>query len=327
MKIGLISAAALFILLFIHCSPYSRPKSVPVAKEKAFDSYLLGLEAYKKGNYSDALNHVKKAIAINNHFAQFYDLEGNIYLSIGDKENALTAFYTAISYRSNFTTVLAQIGDIYFSQGKFTKAVQFFNKALSSDNSAYSIYLNLADSYLQMGDDAQALFSLKEYQRFLVQHDKKPEKRYHIIAGEIYFRLERFNDSIKELKQADSTKKVLRLLGRNYYALKDYNTGLTYFNILMNRDQSEGLWYFYRAIYFYHKNNDDDALSQFQQALRLDPTLYDAHYFIGKIYERNKEYHSAWESFRLFRESMQEKDELRYIREKVILPDDSFLID
>ena len=327
MNIRLITATTFLILFTLNCSPYSRPEPAPVAKEKAFDSYLQGLEAYRIGNYETAMEYVEKALEINNHFAQFYDLKGNIHMALGDNDKALDAFYRALSYRSNYTAVLVRIGEIYSSRGDYLKAIQFFNKAFSSDNTAYTLYLNLADSYLQMGDYTLALFSLKEYQRFLDKNKDQPEKRFHTIAGEIYFHLARYKDSITELNKVEKTDNVLYLLGRNYYALNDFDTGLIFFNMLRNRNKNEGLWYFYRAVYFYHKNNYEDALSQFKQALILNPSLYDSYYFIGKIHEKNKDYRSAWESFRLFRESMKEHDELRYINEKIFLPDDLYMID
>jgi tetratricopeptide (TPR) repeat protein len=254
-------------------------------------------------------------------------LQGDILLSLGNDEKALAAFYDALNYRSNYTVVLIKIGEIFFTQGNYSSAIQYFNKALTSDNTRYYLYLDIANSYLRSADYPRALYSLKEYQRFLKQYQDVKDKRYYTIAGETYFYLERFNDSIEELKKAEQSEKVLYLLGRNYYALKDFDTGLPFFNILMNRDQSEGMWYFYRAIYFYQKADYEDALSQFKQALTLNPGIFDAHYFIGKIHEINKNYRAAWESFRLFRESMTEHDELRYINEKVILPEDDYMID
>jgi tetratricopeptide (TPR) repeat protein len=327
MNIRPIALSLSLILVAIYCSPYAWPEDKSVEKEGAFDYYLEGIDAYQKGEYMRALDQVKRAIAINKYFAQFYELEGNIFLALDNNEAALKSFFTALNYRSNFSVVLKQIGEIYFKQGNFLDAIQYFNKAFGSDNSDYSIYLDIAACHLALGDYIRADFSLKEHQRLMHQNHGVPGDRYFTLAGETYYYLGNYQESIKMLRQAETTDEVLYLFGRNYYALKDYDAGLSYFNRLMQRDRSNGRWYFYRAIYYYQKCDFTDALSQFKQALVIDPTIYDAHYFIGKIHERNKEYRAAWESFRLFRESMREKDELRYIQEKVVLPDELYMIE
>jgi tetratricopeptide (TPR) repeat protein len=327
MNSGLVAIYISLLVFIFSCSPYSRPETTPLEKEKAFNYYLKSLDAYQNGEFRQALEQVERAIAINDHFAQFYELQGNIYLALYNETDALEAFYDALRYRSNYTAVLKGIGDIYFSQGKYTDAIQYFNKALGSDNLSYALHLNIADSYLQLGDYTRALFSLKEYQRSIMLYNGTLENRYHALSGEAYFYREEYEKSIVSLKQANPTDHVLYLLGRNYYALKDFDTGITYFNTLMKRNQNEGAWYFYRGIYFYQKDNYVDALGQFKQALLIDPSIYDAHYFMGKIHEMNKEYRAAWESFRLYRESMTDKDELRYLHEKVVLPDELYLID
>jgi tetratricopeptide (TPR) repeat protein len=327
MKSGLAAVYISFLCIVLCCSPYSRPEPAPIEKERAFDYYLKSLEAYQNGNFLQALEQVETAIAMNNHFAQFYELQGKVNIALNNNEKALDAFYHALTYRSNYTAVLKGIGEIYFSQGKFLEAIQYFNKALGSDNLSYSLHLDIADSYLQLGDYTRALYSLREYQRSILLYNKALGNRYHALAGEVYFYQGEYHKSVEELKQSDLSDNVLHLLGRNYYALKDFDTGITYFNTLMKRNQSEGMWYFYRGIYFYQKENYQDAMSQFKQALIMNPSIYDAHYFIGKIHEINKEYRAAWESFRLFRESMTDKDELRYLHEKVILPDELYMID
>ena len=327
MKFRFIIFIALFTCCFFSCSPYSRPENTVIAKERAFDYYLEGLDAYQKQDYSRALKQAEKAIEINDHFAQFYELKGNILKAMGDLSGALDALHKALDFRSNYTIVLKTIGDIYGILGDYSIAIQYYNRALSSDNSNYDIFLDIADANLQLGDYTRALYALKEYQRMLEQFNGVLDKRYYNLSGETYFYTGRFTESIAQLRQADISDKVLYLLGRNYYACRDYDTGLTYFNMLMQKDNTAGKWYFYRAIYFFQKNNYEDALNQFNQALKLDASLYDAYYFIGKIHESRKEYRAAWESFRLFRESMTDKDELRYLQEKVVLPDEAYLIE
>jgi len=125
--------------------------------------------------------------------------------------------------------------------------------------------------------------------------------------GKTLFNLGDYAESIVQLKQVGALladdMEVLALLGRNYYALKDFESGLSFFNRLTQKDNSSGEWYLYRGIYFYHKNDYGDAKGQFMIALDLDKSLAEVQYYLAKIYESEGDLQNALISYRLYRDN------------------------
>ena len=96
----------------------------------------------------------------------------------------------------------------------------------------------------------------------------------------------------------------LAFLGSAHYQLGNYEAGLEYFNRLVRLDEENGRWYLYRGIYFFKKRDLKDAEGQLKFALDLNPSLYTAHYYLGKIYEERGESESALEELKLYRQNM-----------------------
>ena len=104
--------------------------------------------------------------------------------------------------------------------------------------------------------------------------------------------------------------KSLQLYGLNYYAMHEYEKGVSYFNKLLNIQPDNGLWYLYRGIYFFQKNDYNDARSQFKYALKLDPNLFEVHYYQGKMLVEENSTAEALNEFQIYRQQMQDDAKL-----------------
>jgi tetratricopeptide (TPR) repeat protein len=315
-----------FLGCYLCCAPYSLPqeKTYPV-KEAALTFYMQSQDLYQSNQYVQALVLIDSALAINQNFAQFYQLKGDILGKLGQYDSALVAYRTAIGQRSNYTEVYINIAEIYHRQNHFREAIRYLRKALAVDTTLTSLYLKISDNYISLREWEVGLNTLDDYRKQSQLLNQPVEGEYYYLKGTILFSQKKYALAIQELLQYPPEKslprEVLALLGRCYYDLSEYESGIRYFNKLVRLDAQGGEWYYYRGIYFFRKNNMEDARNQFEMALNLDSTLYTCHYYLGKIYESNGNDKKAVEELRLYRESMRtiqglgiKQDELRELK-------------
>jgi tetratricopeptide (TPR) repeat protein len=308
------------------CAPYSLPEpKVYSNKEAALTVYMQSQDLYQADEYVQALQLIDSALAINQNFAQFYQLKGDILRKLARYDSALVSYLAAISQRSNYTEVYISIAEIYHQQNHFHESVRYYRKALAVDTTLTPLYLEIVNNYISLQEWEVGLNMLDDYSRLLQSRGQQVNPDYYYLKGKILFNQKYYTQAVQELLQyrpeTASHQAVLALLGRSYYNLANYESGIPYFNKLVRMDAKKGEWYYYRGIYYFQKNNLADARNQFDTALSSDSTMYNCHYYLGKIYELQGEVTRAVEEFRLYRESMRsmpslgsEGDELRELK-------------
>jgi tetratricopeptide (TPR) repeat protein len=311
------SILILLLLTEFTCAPYSLPeKKTYSEKDDPYTYYLESLEAYQAEEYTLALEKVNQALILNDNLAQFYQLKGNIYKRLFDYDQALLAYQSALRKRSNFTEVHESMGDIYQELVRYDEAVRAFKRVVVLDPSQISIILKIANCYILWDELDVAQHHLNNYENSAKDQKVGLSDNYFLLRGEVLFKMGKYEESIAFLrKMAAINKKAYHLLGNNYYALNDFENGVTYFNKLLNLEKDTGEWYLYRGIYYYHKHDYNDALGQFQIALGLDSNLVEVHYYLGKILLSEGKDTAALEEFRIYRQTMQKNGKLEEIEE------------
>ncbi len=309
---------SIFILLLFTeftCAPYSLPeKKTYSEKEDPYTYYLESLEAYQAEEYTLAMEKVNQALKLNDNLAQFYQLKGNIFRRLLDYNQALLAYQSALKKRSNFTEVHETMGDIYQELSRYDEAVRAFKRVIVLDPSQISIILKIANCYILWNELDVAQHHLNNYEKNANDQKIGLSDNYFFLRGVVLFKMGEYEESIAFLsKMAAINKKAYQLLGDNYYALNDFENGVTYFNKLLNLEKDNGEWYLYRGIYYYHKQDYNDALGQFQIAMSLDSNLVEVHYYVGKVLLSEGKETAALEEFRIYRQTLQKNDKLEEV--------------
>ena len=320
MKILLYLLFPVLFYLHISCNPYSLPENTST-KETAFTIYLEGLDLYEAGEYEQAMQKVVKAIGMNRNFAQFHQLKGDIYRKYGNSEQALQAYEEALRTRSNFTGAYRSMGEIYFEKRKYQNAIRSYKKILATDANQIDVYLDLASCYLEIGEFQIVKTNLGDYRRLAIENTVTPEDRLDLLYGKVYYKTEDFRKALEHFeafyqKNADN-QEAMFLLGRTHYALENFERGVGFFNKLIRVNAKSGAWYLYRGIYFFQKNDMQDAKGQFDYALKLDDTLHEVHYFLGRIHEIHGEISMALQKYRLYRDNAGTKVEHTDVHDRI----------
>jgi len=300
----------IYLSLMIGCAPYSLPENRTYSeKDDPYIYYAESIEAYDAKDYQVALQKIDQALTLNENLAQFFQLKGDIYRSLGENGKAIDVYKIAIKKRSNFVEVHESIAHIYEGQKQYDEAIRYYKRSVGLDPSKIDIILKIVNCYIQWNEMDVAEHQLNSYKKSALEQKKPFSERYYVLRGEILFLTKRYEESLtvlKEVSQSDSL--ALYLSGKNYYALNDFSTGVTYFNKLLSEDKDNGSWYFYRGIYFFNQMDYTDAKGQFEYGLTLDETLYETHYYLGKIFLDEGNEASALKEFRFFRQHIEESE-------------------
>jgi Tfp pilus assembly protein PilF len=317
--------AILIFCLACGCAPYSLPeKKTYSEKDDPYIYYAESLDAYDGQDYPLAMQKIDYAISLNGNLAQFYQLKGDIHRAQNENERALDAYKTAIKVRSNFIEVHEKMAEIYEKQKQFDEAIRSYKRAVGLEPLRIDLILKIVNCYIQWNEMDVAEYQLNAYKKSASELKVALPDQYYKLRGEVLFLTKRYEESLNNLKKVNQTDSLtLYLYGKNYYALKDFSTGVTYFNKLLNEDKQNGSWYFYRGIYFFNQKDYEDAKGQFEYGLKLDETLYETHYYLGKILLDEGDEEGALKEFQLYRQDemdSEKAEEVNNVIQSLISP-------
>lgn len=305
---------AIFMMQF-SCAPYSLPEQKTYTEnEDPYAFFIESSEAYQAKNYQLALIKIQKAIELNSNLPQFYKIEGDIFRALYKDDQAMLSYRQAISKRSGFVDAHISIGEIHQKYGSYNEAVKSYKKVISLDPARLDVILMIVQSYIDWGELQVAEHQLDNYQKTATNLKQPVEDKYYLLRAEVFYQNKEYQNSLNILKNIrENNQTSLQLLGKNYYAIGDFETGVTCFNKLLKIDQKNGKWYLYRGIYFYSKKDFKDAGEQFKYALKLNDQLIEAHYYLGKIYMSDGNTSDAYNEFKIYRKQMRDFDRIEEV--------------
>jgi tetratricopeptide (TPR) repeat protein len=236
--------------------PAPKPAAAPaqnnaVAAEAA---YKRGGEAYKQKNWDKAITEYTEAIRLNSNYLGAYSDRGKAYLFKGDLDRSIADFTKAIQldpyevFRSSFFR-----GFAYYNKKNWDLAITDFTQAVKIFSKDYDAYIYRARSYKNKGDNTRAKADYEAAFKIEPNLAEKTVERGRNTHTAAIFGKATFDEAIEEFTEAIS-------LNPNYA------------DAYYHRGQS------YRA-----KENWNNAISDFNQVLRLDPDLKSA-FLIDYLY-------------------------------------------
>jgi len=131
---------------------------------------FLGFAYWRKGEEQKALEHYRKAIALDDSDALVYSNLGGLYLSIfrrsrkrEDHFQSMEYFKKAIELDPDLAAAYKGLGACYGIRGQTKEAISILEKALELSPKDYFLVYNLAMTNLEIGRKAQALKYFEQY--------------------------------------------------------------------------------------------------------------------------------------------------------------------
>lgn len=278
------------ITLFLTTACYYTSKPAPgettSSESSAFEAYGEASILFEKGEYSRALEKVDVAIKGNDRIAKFFLLRAEIQEKLNRPKDALSSYQQVLRLKLHNPDVYERMGHLLAGMQRYEEGVQNIKKALAQRPEAIYLLLTIAEFYIRDGSFDRADYHLNLYQNQL--RNKQFEPDYYCLKAQIFFQRNQYKETIDYLKTCQERKKLSvpahLLLLDSYLNLNMYNE---LYGHLMDAAQNElprGDFHFYRGVYFFHKNNTKDALTQLNLALEHDCQDSRVYFYLGKLY-------------------------------------------
>jgi tetratricopeptide (TPR) repeat protein len=261
-------------------------------------------------NYDQALKHFQAALKLKNNDPAVHFKIGRIFLQKEDLRNATAAFQNTLTLNPEQIEAYYELARIHQHQGHMEEAHQMLDKALAMNathedvlklkvkllelqghyeqaipflqtlvdttRNSQKYQAQIADFLCKAGNEAAAI---AEYQR-LASSDPEHQVKYHAKIGQAYFEQGDYGSAI------DYFKRVLQEQG----TLHDMET------LMQVRNQMAAALC-NRGVELFEKNEFQNAILSYQEALMYDDANADIHYNLGKALSRRNETMKAIQHF------------------------------
>jgi Tfp pilus assembly protein PilF len=147
--------------------------SVPSAAKKEFDK---GTESMEKKKWTEAKDHLSRAVSIYSKYALAYNNLGVTYVKLGQGAAAVESFQNALRFDENMGQANFYLGQFYYDNKDYKQAEPCLQRAAVAEPRNPQILLALANAQMQNGEtdpalaNAKKVHSLPNHQKFAIAH-------------------------------------------------------------------------------------------------------------------------------------------------------------
>lgn len=198
--------------------------------DKAYDEAIQrGTEQYESGEYKEAVESFKKAIAVKpDQFVAYYSL-GVSYEALNMFKDAMEAYKRAITLKPDTENqgreILAyyNLGNIHAAAGQHKEAVEVYQQVIQRHPNLWMVNYNMGLSQAALGQQKEAIgaFNTAINLRANEEEPRRDLELIHYNMGLAYSNDEQYE------KATDAFKQALKI--KPDYAEARYNLGLVYY--------------------------------------------------------------------------------------------------
>ena len=291
---------------------------------------MLGIIAHQSGKLGEAIEHVRRAIAIKPDVALYHANLGEMCRLAGRADEAIAAGRRAIEINPDYPDALSNLGIALFDQGKFEEALGYYDRAIALNEDFAQAHSNRGNALQRLKRFADAEPS---YRRALelqpnfadawnnlgtcLRELKRAEEAETVYRKALEFNpnnpdtLDNLALALKDLERLDEAAELLRRA--LVIEARSDKFHLHYGTILLDQNKiEEAAAATERALALNPNNHDavnlmgrvafergdlEAALAHYRRALALKPDLADAHNNIGNVLKELGQLDEAQKSF------------------------------
>jgi len=305
-------SAAIRLLSLVLLAP-----QIGAATQDAVAEAARGAALAREGKYDLAITHYNAALRLDSHLPGLYLNLGLAYFKSKRLPEAAGAFEKAVRADSGSFQARALLGMSYYGSGRYRDAAPQLKLASEAQPDNQELRYTLAQSYLWSEQYSEAL---REFQ-FLLSKDPD-SAQVHVLLGEaldasnrteaataefeaavkastvppnahfglgyLYWKQRRYEDASREfeaeLTNQPQHSQALTYLGDAEMRTEKDGPAETHLRRALAFDTNMRLAHLDLGILLAAKNDSDEAVRQFREAIRLDAAKPDAHYRLGRLY-------------------------------------------
>jgi Flp pilus assembly protein TadD len=117
----------------------------------------LGMVLAAAGKPDEAIEALERAMALNDRYAQIYEVLGLAYDQKGEREKAIGLYRKAIALDTNFIDAYSNLGNTLMNLGRYDEAIHEYLEGIRKDPEFFDAYYNMGIAYYRKGDASAAM--------------------------------------------------------------------------------------------------------------------------------------------------------------------------
>ena len=278
-------------MLSILLAPFDNNAHANIVKNLAYlrflPLFLKGFYAIQFKDFPKAIELYKKAIDKAPGFAPLYCVLGDLYLSTGYFEDAITEYKMAIWLDSFNVAAYRHLCRAYEEQGDYNQAIDVYNKLIAMAPNIPDLYSNLANIYYIKGEFDLAI---SNYQNAITLN---PNRSWtSIIAQTMGFVYQENKSDTDAAISAYQTAYVLTPedidiyvnLGSAFYDKEDYKNALAVYRQALELEPHNAKIHCNLGFLYWGKGDTEEAMKAYELAIKYNPNYDIAYNNLGVIY-------------------------------------------
>jgi tetratricopeptide (TPR) repeat protein len=254
--------------------------------------YFIGEANRLSGNYQEALNYYKAAIAANQNYAPSYLGRARANLALNPQNNVIADLSKAIEIDPNYAEAYMERG-MYYLARKDLKAAQTDLEQSASLSDSPLAEVNLARVLLAQQENAAAVEAAKRANEMDVTMLEG-----YLVLGMAY----RANGQIEQavdvletyLKYKPDNAEAFAVLGAAYLNRGDYTKAEDYLAKSLRLDKNNADGYFWLGQTYMAIKEYDQALLNYQKARDFNQDSFDVSEGLAKAYMAKGEFNNSY---------------------------------
>ena len=249
--------------------------------------FIYGFYAIQIKNYGMAVELYKDAIERAPGFPPLYCVLGDIYLTTGYFEDAITEYKMTIWLDPFNIAAYRHLCRAYEEQGDYNQAIEIYNKLIAMAPNIPDLYSNLANIYYIKGEFDLAI---SNYQTAITLN---PNNSWtSVIAQTMGFVYQENKSDPDAAISAYQTAYVLTPedidiyvnLGSAFYDKEDYDNALTVYRQALEYEPHNAKIHCNLGFLYWGKGDTEEALKSYELAIKYNPNYDIAYNNLGVIY-------------------------------------------
>lgn len=277
----------------------------------------LGVDQAAKANYRGAIQAYKRAIAIDPNMPGIYLNLGLAWFKLGNFQAAIAAFdnekvkapsdrvatLLAMSYfglgqyreaaerlkpivsaQASNAELSYLLAKCYLWSGQYSEAMDLFNGLLSRDPNSVAVHMLLGEA---LDASYRTTEAIAEFEAAAKAGPTQPN--VHFGLGYLYWKQKRYGDAERqfheELLNDSKNAQALAYLGDTAMKAERKEEAVELLNRSIQLRPDLRLAHVDLGVLYADGNHYNAAIAEFRQAIKIDPTSFDAHYRLARVYK------------------------------------------
>jgi tetratricopeptide (TPR) repeat protein len=274
-------------------------ESTQVLDKSLVRFYLAGAYRERK-DYDLALDNYNQALELNPDFNNVYVNRGLVYYEMDNYDRALEDYNQAIQTikdKPSLAIAYNNRGIVYVAKQEYDRALTDFNQAFELEPKLAMGYNNRGLIYLNQGNYDRAIIEFNQALKF-ISNSKNSQNSNFNFKGNQSFNYQNPDAPLASGIVFDLSDSLLYLNRGTAYLYKgDYDRALTDFNQAIKLQPNSAPAYFNRATVYFWKEDYDQGIADSNQAIKLQPDFALAYLKRGSGYYLKNDYDRALTDF------------------------------